>query len=84
MYLSKALQYNFLSMFRKDFPVFTTHPNIVYLDSASTAQKPQSVIDAMEAMIRGKYANIHRGAYELSEMAETLYEESKEKVRKVI
>lgn len=71
-------------MFRNDFPVFTTHPDLVYLDSASSAQKPKAVIDAMQTMMEGKYANIHRGSYDLSEMAEEIFESSKEYVRKAI
>lgn len=71
-------------MFRNDFPVFTTHPDLVYLDSASSAQKPRAVIDAMQTMMEGKYANIHRGSYDLSEMAEEIFESSKEYVRKAI
>jgi cysteine desulfurase/selenocysteine lyase len=71
-------------MFRSDFPIFSTHPNLVYLDSASTAQKPKMVQDAMREIMQERYANIHRGSYILSEMSETLYEDSKELVRKMI
>ncbi len=67
-------------MFRSDFPIFASHPDLVYLDSASTAQKPRHVIDAMSKMLEESYANIHRGAYDLSEMAEAYYESSKEHV----
>ncbi len=68
-------------MFRQDFPVFQVYPETIYLDSASTAQKPQKVIDAISGIFTHSYANIHRGAYDLSEKAEILYEASKEKVR---
>ena len=47
-------------MFRTDFPIFTSHPELVYLDSASTAQKPQQVIDAISHFFATDYANIHR------------------------
>lgn len=47
-------------MFRSDFPVFTTHPGIVFLDSASSAQKPRAVIDAMKKYLETSYSNIHR------------------------
>ena len=67
-------------MFRSDFPIFASHPDLVYLDSASTAQKPRHVINAMSKMLEESYANIHRGAYDLSEMAEAYYESSKEHV----
>lgn len=68
-------------MFQKDFPLFTSHPETIYLDSASTAQKPQKVIDSLTDIFTHSYANIHRWAYDLSEKAEVLYEGSKEKVR---
>ncbi len=71
-------------MFQSDFPIFESHPGLTYLDSASTAQKPKMVLDAIEEIIRGKYANIHRGSYILSEMSESLFEDSKEMVRKMI
>ena len=69
-------------MFRSDFPIFTSHPDLVYLDSASTTQKPRHVIDAMSNMLEESYANIHRGSYDLSEMAEAYYESSKESIAK--
>lgn len=68
-------------MYRKDFPLFQHHPDTIYLDSASTAQKPKVVIEALSEIFTHSYANIHRGAYDLSEKAEILYEASKEKVR---
>jgi len=39
---------------------------LVYLDTASSAQKPQIVIDAMTSALRDHYANIHRGLYKFS------------------
>lgn len=71
-------------MYKKDFPIFTSHPETIYLDSASTAEKPQKVIDAIVDFYRHDYANIHRGAYDLSERSELLYETSKEKYRQAI
>lgn len=35
-------------MLRSDFPIFTHHPDLVYLDTTASAQKPQYVIDAMK------------------------------------
>lgn len=67
-------------MFRHDFPIFTTHPDLVYLDSASSAQKPQSVIDSLSRYFANDYANIHRGAYDLSMESSLLYEQSKKAV----
>jgi cysteine desulfurase/selenocysteine lyase len=69
---------------RSDFPIFESHPDLVYLDSASTAQKPAAVIDAVAEYLERGYANIHRGSYELSELSESLYKESKIAVARLI
>jgi cysteine desulfurase/selenocysteine lyase len=45
---------------KKDFPIFDRNPGLVYLDNASTTQKPQFVIDAVSTFVSEKYANIHR------------------------
>jgi cysteine desulfurase/selenocysteine lyase len=69
---------------KKDFPIFTTHPDLVYLDSTATSQKPSHVIDGVADYLRSSYANIHRGSYEISEISEKLYEDSKKIVAKHI
>jgi cysteine desulfurase / selenocysteine lyase len=69
---------------RRDFPCLdqTVHGRpLVYLDSATSAQKPQAVIDALAGMLRHDYANIHRGVHTLSERATDLHEGAREKVR---
>lgn len=60
-----------------DFPIFTEHPNLAYLDSAATAQKPASVLEAMDNFYRKHYANPHRGVYALAEEATELYESAR-------
>ena len=69
-------------MYRSDFPIFSTHPELVYLDSASSAHKPQAVIDALSHFFAYDYANIHRGAYDLSMESSLLYEKAKKAVAK--
>jgi cysteine desulfurase / selenocysteine lyase len=69
-------------MFRSDFPIFTTHPDLVYLDSASSAQKPKQVIDSLSRYFASDYANIHRWAYDLSLQSSLLYEKAKKAVAK--
>lgn len=49
------------------------HP-LVYLDNAATAQKPLSVIDAVDGFLRNENANIHRGVHTLSVEATTAYD----------
>ena len=64
--------------------MFATHPDLVYLDSTATAQKPSHVIEGMSEYLRSSYANIHRGSYDISEQSEKLYEDSKKMVAKHI
>ncbi|MDA0237453.1 MAG: cysteine desulfurase, partial [Proteobacteria bacterium] len=45
-----------------------------YLDSGASAQMPQSVIDRINHYHKYEHANIHRGVYQLSELATTAYE----------
>ncbi|MHB1830120.1 MAG: cysteine desulfurase [Candidatus Micrarchaeaceae archaeon] len=72
---------------RKDFPILSTNMNgkpLVYLDSAATSQKPNSVIEAVDYYYRNYNANIHRGLYELSIKSTEEYERSKELAAKFI
>lgn len=46
---------------RADFPLLTANPDIHYLDSAATSQKPRVVLDAMREFYETSYANPHRG-----------------------
>jgi cysteine desulfurase / selenocysteine lyase len=69
---------------RADFPILTreTRENtrLVYLDSAATSQKPESVIRAMDEYYRLHNANIHRGVHTLAEEATAMYEGARKKV----
>ena len=68
---------------RADFPVLQRlvygRP-LVYLDSASSAQKPQAVIDAMNRAMTEDYSNIHRGVHALSQRISQQYEDVRAKV----
>jgi cysteine desulfurase/selenocysteine lyase len=67
---------------RADFPILGEKVHgkpLVYLDSANTSQKPQSVLKAMDAYYRHANANIHRATHLLSERATALYEGSRAK-----
>jgi cysteine desulfurase/selenocysteine lyase len=63
---------------RQDFPILSQPQArgrpLVFLDSGASAQKPRVVIDAMVRCIETAYANVHRGAYRLSELATDAYE----------
>ena len=68
---------------KKDFPILD-NKNIVYLDSASTTQKPIQVLDAIEEYYKRYNANPHRGAYSLSVEATEKYENTRIKIAKFI
>ena len=55
-----------LDKIRNEFPVFEKHPELIFLDTAASAQKPKSVIESINNCYSNKYANIHRGIYKLS------------------
>jgi cysteine desulfurase/selenocysteine lyase len=72
-----------LSSIRDDFPILARRFNdlpLVYLDSAASSQKPTAVIDAVADFYRTRNANVHRGAYRLSDEATTAYEGARTKV----
>ena len=71
-------------MHKQDFPVFAAYPDLVYLDSAATAQKPQSVMDAVQQYYASENANPMRGLYELSVKATDAYENARIAVRDFI
>jgi len=72
---------------RADFPILRQEVRgrpLVYLDSAASGQKPQSVIDAELGFYLRDNANVHRGVHALSERATDAYEGAREKVRRFI
>lgn len=76
-----------IEKFRADFPVLKTKMNgqkLAFLDTAASAQKPQAVIDAMNAVYEGAYANIHRGLYRLSTDLTEKFENVRTKLAKFI
>lgn len=72
---------------REDFPIFNRlikGKRLVYLDSAATTQKPMYVIETMSKFYKNNYANVHRGAYTLSEESTALYENARSLTAKLI
>jgi cysteine desulfurase/selenocysteine lyase len=72
---------------KRDFPIFEREVNgkrLVYLDSASSAQKPNAVLDAMDDCYRRYYANIHRGVYSIAEEATAAFEAARRKVARFV
>ena len=54
------------SPYKADFPLLAKHPQIVFLDSAATAQRPACVLDAERTFYETMNANPLRGLYRLS------------------
>ncbi|MDW0173348.1 MAG: cysteine desulfurase [Nitrososphaeraceae archaeon] len=72
---------------RNDFPIFKKKINgkdLVYLDNASTTQKPYSVINSITDFYSNYNSNIHRAVYQLAEEATELYEQSRKKIANFI
>lgn len=72
---------------RADFPILQRTVNnrpLVYFDSGATAQKPLSVINLTDELMRDHNANIHRGVHHLSGKMTEMYEEARERVRRFI
>ena len=68
----------------KDFPFFEHNKGLIYLDNAATTQKPQAVIDAVNAFYTQYNAPVHRGIYAVAERATTAYEEARAAVAQFI
>jgi cysteine desulfurase/selenocysteine lyase len=72
---------------RAQFPVLEQMIDdqpIVYLDSANSSQKPQSVIDAMAAFAERSYAPVSRSAYRLAAASTDTYEGARASVAQFI
>lgn len=65
---------------RRQFSVFRKAGAPVYLDSAATAQTPDSVIEATDEYYRTYCANVHRGMHAMTERATLRYEEARKTV----
>lgn len=72
---------------RDDFPIFKQKMNgepLIYLDTASSAQKPRAVIETMAGVMERHYANIHRGLYEFSQETTAAFESVRTKIKSFI
>ncbi len=72
---------------RAEFPILQTQVHgrpLIYLDSASTSQKPLAVIEATDQYYREYNANVHRGIYEIGERATAAYENARKSVARFI
>lgn len=70
-------------MYKSDFPIFKNSP-LVYLDSGASAQKPESVLQAMDTFYRTCYSNVHRGQCAIAVQATEQYEKARQTVAEFI
>ena len=63
---------------KNDFPIFSNNKDLIYLDNASTTQKPQVVINKLIEFYTKYNSNIHRAEYKLANIATKEYEESRQ------
>lgn len=76
-----------IEQIRSDFPLLNRQMNgkpLVFLDSAASSQKPESVIEAINQYYRTLNANVHRGVYKLSQEATEAYEEGRKEATKFL
>jgi cysteine desulfurase/selenocysteine lyase len=69
---------------RADFPLLVNNPDLHYLDSAATSQKPKMVLDAIRDFYENSNANPHRGAYSLSVQATERYHAARERIARFL
>ena len=72
-----------LSNIKKEFPIFK-NKNLIYLDSANSSQKPQSVIDRINDFYSNEFSNVGRSVHALSIAATNNYENTRISVQKYI
>ena len=68
------------SPFKADFPLLANNPELVFLDSAATAQRPAAVLDAERSFYETMNANPLRGLYKLSVDATAAIEQARSKI----
>ncbi len=70
--------------YRKDFPLLEANPILAFLDSAATAQRPATVLDAQRAFYETMNANALRGLYRLSVDATQAIDDARARITRFI
>ena len=70
--------------YKADFPLLASHPELAFLDSAATAQRPAAVLDAQRSFYETMNANPLRGLYQLSVDATQAIEDARAKVARFV
>ena len=76
-----------ISEIKKEFPIFDNkvqNNDLVYLDSANSAQKPKAVIDRVYDFYTKEFSNVGRSVHYLAVAATNLYENTRASVQKYI
>ena len=76
-----------INAIRAQFPILGEKirgKDLVFLDSAASAQKPRAVIDAMVHAMERQYANIHRGLHWMSERTTEAYEQTRDAAARLL
>jgi cysteine desulfurase/selenocysteine lyase len=66
------------------FPIFKNYPHLVFVDNASTSQKPFVLIESLKEYYELYNSNVGRGIYELAEKSQKFFEESKKNIANFI
>lgn len=69
---------------RKQFPIYQSNPDLVYMDTGATSLKPQRILDKMSEYYTTYGVNIHRGVYKLSYEATDKYDIARNKIANFI
>ena len=69
---------------KKEFPLFMAHPELAYLDNAANSQKPEVVLNALDAYYREANSNVHRALYSLAENSTLAFEKARRTVERFI
>ena len=72
---------------KNEFPIFKKKingKNLVYLDSANSSQKPQSVINRLSYFYENEFSNVGRSVHSLAVKATNRFEETRDLVKNFI
>lgn len=73
-----------INQIKADFSMFTSNPDLIYLDSAATSLTPDFVVDKMSDYYKYNRSSVHRGLYKLAMKSSAEYEGAREKVAKFL
>ncbi|MFG3661537.1 aminotransferase class V-fold PLP-dependent enzyme [Streptomyces sp. NPDC047706] len=69
---------------RAQFPIIVAHPELAYLDSAATSQKPRPVLDAVQTYLTSSNANAGRGTYPWANRTTEVVERARDRVKEFL